>query len=183
MSTTSAPPRGVSARKPSAASAERPQGRPLTALKERLEADLRVATKAQDPVRRETIRLSLAAIHYEEVARRGALDEAAVLQVLGRQAKMRRESIDAFTKGNRPELAAKETAELAVLESYLPAQLGEAEIEAAAKRAIAETGASGAGAQGKVMQKVMAELRGKADGKVVAAVVAKLLSGEGGPAK
>ena len=152
----------------------------MTPLKERLEADLRVATKAQDPIRRETIRLSLAAIHYEEVARRGPLDEAAVLQVLGRQAKMRRESIEAFTKGDRPELAAKETAELAVLDSYLPAPLGEAEIEAGARRAIAEIGAAGPGAQGKVMQKVMAELRGKADGKIVAVVVAKLLSGEAG---
>lgn len=151
----------------------------MTPLKERLEADLRVATKAQDPIRRETIRLSLAAIHNEEVARRGALDDAAALQVLGRQAKMRRESIEAFTKGDRPELAAKETAELAVLESYLPAQLGLAEIETAAKRVIAETGASGTGAQGKVMQTVMAELRGKADGKVVAQVVTRLLSGGG----
>jgi uncharacterized protein YqeY len=114
------------------------------------------------------------------VAQRAPLDEPALLQILGRQAKMRRESIEAFAKGGRAELVAKETAELGVLESYLPVQLGEAQIEAAARRAIAETGASGAGAQGRVMQKVMAELRGRADGKVVAAVVARLLSGEDG---
>ncbi len=135
--------------------------------------------KAQDVVRRETIRLCLSSIHNEEVARRAPLDETALLQVLGRQAKMRRESIDAFRKGGRDELVAKETAELAVIEGYLPAQLGESEIQAAVERAIAETGASGPGAQGKVMQKAMGELRGKADGKLVAEIVKGLL-GEGG---
>ena len=136
--------------------------------------------KSQDTVARDTVRLCLSAIHNEEVARRGALDDEAALQVLGRQAKMRRESIEAFTKGGREELAAKERAELAVIEGYLPAQLGDAEIEAAASRVIAELGAAGAGAgaQGKVMQKVMAELRGKADGKAVARVVQRLLAGE-----
>lgn len=136
--------------------------------------------KAQDVVRRETIRLCLSAIHNEEVARRAPLDDAALLQVLGKQAKMRRESVEAFRAGGRDELVAKETAELAVIEAYLPAQLGEAEIRAVVERAIAETGATGPAAQGKVMQKVMPELRGTADGKLVAAVVAKLLLGEGG---
>lgn len=135
--------------------------------------------RSQDVVRRETIRLCLSAIHNEEVARRATLDDAAVLGVLGKQAKMRRESIEAFRKGGRDELVAKETAELAVIESYLPAQLGETEIRAAVERAIAETTASGPGAQGKVMQKVMAELRGKADGKLVAAAVTRALA-EGG---
>lgn len=135
--------------------------------------------KSQDVVRRETIRLCLSAIHNEEVARRATLDDAAVLGVLGKQAKMRRESIEAFRKGGRDELVAKETAELAVIEAYLPAQLGEAEIGAAVERAIVETGASGPAAQGKVMQKVMAELRGKADGKLVAAAVTRALA-EGG---
>lgn len=122
------------------------------------------------------MRLALSAIHNEEVARRGDLDEDAVIQVVGRQAKMRRESIAAFEKGGRAELVAKEQAELAVLEGYLPQQLGEDEIRAAAQRAIAETGATGSGAQGAVMKKVMAELRGRADGKVVARVVTELLA-------
>lgn len=135
--------------------------------------------KSQDVVRRETIRLCLSAIHNEEVARRATLDDAAVLGVLGKQAKMRRESIEAFRKGGRDELVAKEAAELAVIEAYLPAQLGESEIRAAVERAIAETGASGPAAQGKVMQTVMAELRGKADGKLVAAAVTRALA-EGG---
>ena len=136
--------------------------------------------RSQDVVRRETIRLCLSAIHNEEVARRTPLDDAALLAVLGKQAKMRRESIEAFAKGGRAELVAKETAELAVIEAYLPAQLGESEIRAAVERVIAETGASGPGDQGKVMQKAMAELRGKADGKLVAAIVTKALAGQGG---
>jgi hypothetical protein len=135
--------------------------------------------RAQDAVRRDTLRLCLNAIRNEEVARRADLDEAASLQVLARQARQRRESIEAFAKGGRPELVAKERAELAVIESYLPAQLGEAEIGSVVRRVIAETGASGPGAQGQVMQKVMAELRGKADGKVVAQVVQRSLSGDG----
>lgn len=136
--------------------------------------------KSQDVVRRETIRLCLSAIHNEEVARRAPLDDAALLGVLGKQAKMRRESIEAFGKGGRAELVAKESAELAVIEGYLPAQLGEAEIRAIVERAIAETGASGPGDQGKVIQKAMAELRGRADGKLVASVVTRVLLGEPG---
>lgn len=136
--------------------------------------------KSHDVVSRDTIRLCLSAIHNEEVARRAPLDDAALLTVLGKQAKMRRESIEAFRKGGRDELVAKETAELAVIEGYLPAQLGEPLIRLAVERVIAETGASGPGDQGKVMQKAMAELRGKADGKLVANVVTRLLAGEAG---
>jgi len=136
--------------------------------------------KSHDVVSRATIRLCLSAIQNEEVARRAPLDDAALLAVLGKQAKMRRESIEAFRKGGRAELVAKETGELAVIEGYLPAQLGEPLIRAAVERVIAETGASGLGDQGKVMQKAMAELRGKADGKLVASVVTRLLAGEAG---
>jgi len=136
--------------------------------------------RSQDVVRRETIRLCLSAIRNEEVARRGPLEDPAELAVLGRQARMRRESIEAFRRGGRDELVAKETAELGVIEKYLPAQLGESDVREAILRAIAETGASGPGAQGKVMQRAMVELRGRADGKLVAGVVARLLSGEGG---
>lgn len=89
---------------------------------------------------------------------------------------MRRESIEAFAKGGRAELVAKEQAELAVLESYLPAQVGEDDIRAAAQRAIAEVGTVGPAAQGAVMKKVMAELRGRADGKIVARIVTELLA-------
>jgi uncharacterized protein len=131
--------------------------------------------KAQDAVRRDTVRFALAAIHNEEVAKRGELDDAAIEGVLRKQNKMRRESIEAFTKGGRTELAAKETKELEILESYLPKQLDEAAVRAAAQRAIAETGATGPKEQGKVMQTLMPELKGQADGGMVSRVVSELL--------
>ena len=131
--------------------------------------------KAQDAVRRDTVRFALAAIHNEEVARRGELDDAAIEGVLRKQNKKRRESIEAFTKGGRAELAAKESKELEILESYLPKQLDEDSVRAAAQRAIAETGATGPREQGKVMQKLMPELKGQADGGMVSRVVSELL--------
>ena len=131
--------------------------------------------KARDDVGRDTRRFVLAAIHNEEVAKRGQLDDAAIEGVLRKQTKMRRESIEAFTKGARAELAAKETKELEILESYLPKQLDEATVRAAAQRAITEAGATGPKEQGKVMQKLMPELKGQADGAMVARVVSELL--------
>lgn len=131
--------------------------------------------KAQDAPRRDTLRFVLAAVQNEEVAQRHDLDDPAIEAVLRKQTKMRRESIDAFTKGGRTELASKETAELAVIESYLPRQLDEAAVRAAAERVIAETGATGPKEQGKVMQKLMAELKGQADGGLVSRVVGELL--------
>ena len=144
-------------------------------MKARLEQNLRDAMKAQDAARRDTVRFALAAIHNEEVARRGELDDAAIEGVLRKQTKMRRESIEAFTKGGRSELAAKEAKELEILESYLPRQLDEATVRTAAERVIAETGASGPKEQGKVMQRLMPELKGQADGGMVSRVVSELL--------
>ena len=131
--------------------------------------------KARDDARRDTLRFALAAIQNEEVAKRGELDDAAIEAVLRKQTKMRRESIEAFAKGGRTELAAKETKELEILESYLPKLLDEAAVRAAAQRAIAETGATGPKEQGKVMQKLMPELKGQADGGMVSRVVSELL--------
>jgi uncharacterized protein len=136
---------------------------------------MRAATKSGDVIRRETLRLALAAVHNEEVARLATLDDDAVRAVLGKQAKMRRESIEAFEKGGRHELAAKERSELAVIQSYLPAELERGEIEDAARRTIAAVGATGQRDQGKVMQRLMPELRGRAEGKVVAEIVSALL--------
>ena len=131
--------------------------------------------KARDAARRDTIRFALAAIQNETVAKRAELDDAAVEAVLRKQTKMRRESIEAFAKGGRTELAAKETKELEILESYLPKQLDEAAVRAAAQKAIVETGATGPKEQGKVMQKLMPELKGQADGAMVSRVVSELL--------
>jgi len=131
--------------------------------------------KAQEVLRRDTLRLALSAIHNEEVAKRAALDDPAVEAVLRKQTKMRRESIEAFDKGDRPELAAKERAELLILEGYLPQQLGADAIRPVVERVVSELGELGPKDQGKVMQKVMAELKGRAEGGTVAAVVGAVL--------
>ena len=131
--------------------------------------------KGQDALRRDTVRFVLAAIQNEEVAQRHAIDDAAIEAVLRKQTKMRRESIEAFAKGGRDELAKKETAELAIIEAYLPRLLDEAAIRSAAQRVIAETGATGPKEQGKVMQRLMADLKGQADGGLVSRVVGELL--------
>ncbi len=146
----------------------------------RIESDMRASVKAQDAVRRDTLRFALAAIHNEEVARRRELTDEEVLAVLDKQAKMRRESIEAFEKGARADLVAKETAELRIIEGYLPQQLGHDEIVALARAAIVETGAASPQEQGKVMQKLMPQVKGRADGKLVAGVVAELLRGTAG---
>ena len=137
--------------------------------------------RSGDTLRRDTLRFALAAIHDEEVARIAAkLDDAAVGDVLRKQAKMRRDSIDAFRKGGRAELVAKEEKELEILLGYLPKQLDEAEIRAIAGRVVAETGAQGQRDMGNVMPKVLAETRDRADGKVVAGIVGALLKERGG---
>jgi len=130
---------------------------------------MRASAKARDAIKRDTLRFALAAIHNEEVAKRRDLTDEELTSVLGKQAKMRRESIEAFAKGGRDELR--------VLEGYLPEQLRRDEIAALARAAIAETGATSPADQGKVMQKVMPQVRGRAEGKLVAEVVGSLLKG------
>ncbi len=132
--------------------------------------------KSGDTTRRDTLRFVLAAVHNEEVARRGDLDDAAVREVLTKQAKMRRDSIEAFRGGKREDLATKEEAELAIIQGYLPAQLGEAAVREIAARVIAATGASGKKDMGKAMAAVRAETGDRAEGKVVARIVGELLS-------
>ncbi len=129
--------------------------------------------------RRDALRFVLAAVHNEQVARGPGteLDDAAVLDVLRKQAKMRRDSIEAFEKGGRSELAAKESAELTLIESYLPAQLTDDELRTIVERAVAETGATGPRDMSKVMSKAMAEAKDRADGKRVSAMVQARLKG------
>ncbi len=139
---------------------------------------MRAATKAQDATRRDTLRMVLAALHNAEVEKRVAdLDDPDVVSVLQRQAKMRREAIEAYEKGARADLASQEQRELSVIESYLPSQLDRAAIVERARAVIAEVGATSQRDQGRVMQKLMPQLRGQADGKVVAEVVSELLKG------
>jgi uncharacterized protein YqeY len=106
------------------------------------------------------------------------LDDAAVQEVLNKQAKMRRDSIEAFSKGGRSELAEKETKELAIIQGYLPEQLDEKKIGEIARRVIAQTGAKGPQDTKLVMPKVIAETKGRADGKLVASVVSGLLKAQ-----
>jgi uncharacterized protein YqeY len=157
--------------------------------------------KSGDTSRRDTLRFLLAAIQREGVDRLQAaierlssegkdeaarqahlaehrpseLDDAGVQDVLQKQAKMRRDSIDAFRKGDRPELAAKEEQELAVIQTYLPSQISDDELRAIVERVVAETGAAGPRDMGKVMPKVLAQAKDRADGKKVAGMVAALL--------
>lgn len=141
-------------------------------LKETLTNDLKDAMRQRDNVKRDTIRLLLSAIGYEEKAKRtDALEDDAVLQVLSKQAQQRRDSIEAYQKGNRPDLVAKEEAELAIVTQYLPQPLDADEVEAIVQSAIADVNASGPQDMGKVMGRIMPQVRGRADGKQVSALV------------
>ena len=148
------------------------------ALKETLTNDLKDAMRQRDAVRRDTIRLLLSAIGYEEKAKRtDALEDDAVLQVLSKQAQQRRDSIEAYQKGDRPDLVAKEEAELAIVTQYLPQPLTTEEIEAIVQSAIADSGAKGPQDMGKVMGRIMSQVRGRADGRQVSALVNQTLRG------
>jgi uncharacterized protein YqeY len=146
-------------------------------LKEQITEDMKTAMRAKDSERLGTIRLLLAALKQKEVDERVVLDDAAVVAIVDKLIKQRKDSIEAFQKAERKDLADKEAAELAVLQAYLPARLSVEEVTAAVKAIVAELGASGPGDMGKVMGAVKARLAGKADmGQVSAAVKAALAS-------
>ncbi len=145
-------------------------------LKEQLAADLKEAMRQRDELRRGVLRMTLAALHNAEIAAGGALDEAAGVTVLAKEAKQRRESIEEFRKAGRPDRVEQEEAELAVLSAYLPQALSREEIVEAARQVIQETGASGAKDIGKVMPVLMERLRGQADGREVNEVARELLA-------
>ena len=144
---------------------------------DQLQTDLHEAMRAGDANRRDTLRLTLAALKNARIAAGNELEDSDMLAVLTKEAKQRQESIDEFRKAGRQDLVDKESAELAVLRGYLPEQLSREEIAEAATRVVTETGASGMKDIGKVMPPLMEELRGRADGKMVNEVVHELLSG------
>src|SRR3990170_1065172 len=144
-------------------------------LKERLNTDLREAMRGRDDQRRDVLRLVLASVHNAEIAAGNEIDDDGTLAVLAKEAKQRRESIEEFRKGNRPDLADKEEAELAVISAYLPQQATREEILEAARRVVQETGASGPRDLGKVMPVLMQQFRGRAEGRDVNDVVRELL--------
>ncbi|MDP2919515.1 MAG: GatB/YqeY domain-containing protein [Dehalococcoidia bacterium] len=146
-----------------------------TSLKEKLNTDLRQALKSRETTKRDVIRLVLSAINNAEIAKQAKLSDSDILGVFQKEIRQRQESITAFKQGNRPDLQAKEEAEMAILQTYMPRQLSRDEIVAAAKRIIEETGARGPADKGKVMPKLITELKGKADGREINAVVTELL--------
>ena len=149
-------------------------------LKTRLDDDLKTAMRSRDVLRRSVLRLLLSAVHNEEIAQRAELDDEGITGVLVKQAQQRRESIEAYTKGERQDLADKEKAELEIIMTYLPEQMSREDIAAVVRKAIADTGAAGPQDMGKVMSRVMPEVRGKAQGRDVNAIASELLKGAGG---
>ena len=145
-------------------------------LKDRITEDMKAAMRAKDSARLLTIRGVLAACKQREVDERIELDDASVTAIVEKLVKQRKDSIAQFAAGNRPDLVAKETAELAVLEAYLPARLNADEIAAEVRGIVAELGASGPADMGKVMAAVKARLAGKVDMGAVSAAVKKALA-------
>ncbi len=146
-------------------------------IKDRISAELKEAMKAKEAAKVSTIRMLLSAVKYKEIETGGLLDDDGMTGVLSTAAKQRRESIEQYVKGGREDLADKERAELAVIESYLPAQMSAEEVEALVIKAISETGAAGSKDMGKVMKQLMPAVKGKADGKLVNELVKKHLGG------
>jgi len=148
-------------------------------LKEQLRTDLKAAMRARDQVRMRTLRMALTSITNEEVSGDTAreLSDDEIVKVLTREAKKRREAADAFTSAGREDQAAAERAEGEVLAGYLPAQLTDDELAGLVSAAIAETGAEGMQAMGKVMKSVTPRVAGRADGARVAAEVRRRLTG------
>lgn len=143
------------------------------AIKEKVNTDLKEAMKSGDAFRRDTLRLLTAAFKQTEVDSRKELSDDDVMSILKKEAKRRQESIVDLEKAGRD--AAQEKKELALIETYLPAQMDKAQIEAIARQVIAETGATTAKDVGGVMKELMPRLQGQADGKVVSQVVRELL--------
>ncbi len=144
-------------------------------LKEQITEDMKTAMRAKDSERLGTIRLLQAAMKQKEVDERATLDDAAIVAIVDKLIKQRKDSITAFEGAGRQDLADKETSEMAVLQAYLPERMSAEEVAAAVKAIVAELGASGPGDMGKVMGAVKAQLAGKADmGQVSAAVKAAL---------
>jgi len=145
-------------------------------LKDRITDDMKAAMRARDSARLLAIRMLLAAVKQREVDERIVLDDAQVVGIVDKQIKQRKDSIAAFAQAGRSDLVDKESAELRVLEAYLPQRLSADEIAAAVARIVASLGATGPADMGKVMGAVKAELASKADMALVSAAVKSALS-------
>jgi len=147
------------------------------ALRERLDEDLKSAMRARDSLRMNTIRGLKSAVKYREIELMKPLDDAGILGVAATEIKRRRDSVDQYRAGNRPDLADKEEAEIRLLQDYLPQPLAAAELEAKVDEVIARVGAKGPKDMGAVMKALLPEVQGRADGKVVSELVKQRLAG------
>lgn len=145
-------------------------------LKQKLTEDLKQALRNKDRVRRSVIQLVMSAVKNAEISRQADLPDSDILGIIAKDVKQHRESIDAFKLGNRQDLVAQEEAELSILEEYLPRQMTRDEIITEARRVIAEVGAQGPGDKGKVMPRLIPQLKGRADGREINEIVTELLA-------
>jgi uncharacterized protein len=145
-------------------------------LKERLMDDLKQAMRTQNTRRRDTIRMVRSAIKNAEIEMQHDADDAKVIELLAREVRMREEALLLFRRGKRDDLVAKTEAEIAILQDYMPRQLDDAEIREIVRNIVTELGASDMRDLGPVMQKAMAELKGRADGRTVNQIAREMLS-------
>ena len=145
-------------------------------LKTTIQNDMKAAMKAHEPVKVGALRMLISEIKKKEIDKRAPLDETEIQKTISSMLKQRADSIEAFTKGNRPDLAEKEKEEASLLKAYLPQQLSQQEVEKIVADAIQETGANAPADIGKVMKAVLAKTGGRADGKVVNEIARKKLS-------
>jgi uncharacterized protein YqeY len=146
-------------------------------LQDRIESAMRDGMRARDERRTQTLRMAMSAAHNRQIELGRSLTDEDYVEILGRQVKQRRESIEAFRAGGRDAMADNEEAEAAILTEFLPEQLGEAELESIVRAAIAETGAASPADLGKVMGRVVPQTKGRADGKALSDMVRRLLAG------
>lgn len=144
-------------------------------LKERLDGDLKDAMRNKDSIRRTVLRTIISEIRNAEIAKQEALDDEGILVVMTKQAQQRRDSIEAFKSASRSDLVESESAELKIISGYLPEQLSEDEIEVVITEVISQVEAKGSSDMGKVMKEIMQRVRGRADGKMVSAIVTSRL--------
>lgn len=148
----------------------------MGSLLSRIENDMKEALKAREETRLSVLRMIIASVRNVEIEKNlKTVDDPEVVKILQKSLKQHRESIAQFEKGNRPDLVAKESAELKFIEVYLPKQMTEEDLTMLVKAVIAETGASQKSDTGKVMKAVMAKAQGQADGKAISSIVAALL--------
>jgi uncharacterized protein YqeY len=144
-------------------------------LTDQIRADLTESMKARSADRTSTLRMLQAAVKNEQINMKRDLTDEEAMSVIRKAVKQRQDSIEQFTQGNRPELAAKEAAEMEILKTYLPPELSDAELEGGLREIIASTGAQSKKDMGKVMKEATAKYKGRVDGKKIQEVVSRLL--------